>query len=209
MASLRKTAPRMAAGRIAVSLIFPLIFPIFTHKKRATALAVALDLFSGDTGTAVGAAEVTCFRTSFRDAMPSTLRLPRRFAPRNDTKNGRFYEKPTIFTTEIFEFVAERHRYSAPLGAISCGHPAVYHMRQHISFSRRLNIIAKPMQPFMPVEHRSQLAGADGAREGQHVADVADAGQIHHAALKAEAEARVARRAILAQVEVEGVVLLL
>ena len=58
MASLRKTAPRMADGRIAVSLIFPLIFPIFTHKKRATALAVALDLFSGDTGTAVGAAEV-------------------------------------------------------------------------------------------------------------------------------------------------------
>ena len=45
MASLRKTAPRTAAGRIAVSLIFPLIFPIFTPKKRATALAVALDLF--------------------------------------------------------------------------------------------------------------------------------------------------------------------
>ena len=195
MASLRKTAPRMAAGRIAVSLNVPHIFPIFTHKKRAAALAVALERFPRDTGTAAGAAEATCFRTSFRDAMPSALS---RFAPRSDTKNGRFYEKPTIFATEIFEFVAERHRYSAPLGAISCGHPAVYPMRQHISFSRRLNIIAKPMQPFMPVERRSQLAGADGAREGQHVADVADAGQIHHAALKAEAEARVARRAILA-----------
>ena len=72
MASLRKTAPR-----IAVSLNVPHIFPIFTHKKRAAALAVALERFPRDTGTAAGAAEATCFRTSFRDAMPSAFRVPR------------------------------------------------------------------------------------------------------------------------------------
>ena len=33
---------------------------------------------------------VFCHRASPRDAIPSALRLPRRYAPRNDTKSGRF-----------------------------------------------------------------------------------------------------------------------
>ena len=37
------------------------------------------------------------FRASPRDAMPSALRLPRRCAPRNDTKNGRFFAKTCHF----------------------------------------------------------------------------------------------------------------
>ena len=52
-----------------------------------------------------------------------------------------------------------------------------------------------------------QFAVLDRSREREHVADVADAGQVHHAALEAEAEARVPRRAVLPQVEIEGVVL--
>ena len=36
---------------------------------------------------------VLCSRTSFRDAIPMALRLPRRCAPRNDTESGRFYLK--------------------------------------------------------------------------------------------------------------------
>jgi hypothetical protein len=38
----------------------------------------------------IGIPFVSCSRASVRDAMPQTLRLPRRCAPRNDTKSGRF-----------------------------------------------------------------------------------------------------------------------
>ncbi len=40
---------------------------------------------------------------SARDAIPSALRLPRRCAPRNDTKMVGFAIKPTIFISEMFE----------------------------------------------------------------------------------------------------------
>ena len=57
------------------------------------------------------------------------------------------------------------------------------------------------------VKEALQVAVADGARERKHVADVGDAGQIHDAALKTEAEARVSCRAVFAKVEIELIVL--
>ena len=54
-----------------------------------------------------------------------------------------------------------------------------------------------------------QIAVADGPREGDGVADVADAGQVHDAAFEAEAEARVAGRAVFAQIQIEVVVFFL
>ena len=46
---------------------------------------------------------VFCFvpRSSFRDAMPITLRLPRRFAPRNDTRSGRFVVNPIVIVSRF------------------------------------------------------------------------------------------------------------
>ena len=57
--------------------------------------------------------------------------------------------------------------------------------------------------------YRSKIAVVDCAREGDDVADIAHAGQVHDAALEAEAEAGVAGRAVLAQVKIEAVVLFL
>ena len=52
-----------------------------------------------------------------------------------------------------------------------------------------------------------QFAVADGSGEGDGITDVADAGQIHDAALEAQAEAGMAGRAVLAQIQVEVVIL--
>ena len=52
-----------------------------------------------------------------------------------------------------------------------------------------------------------QFAVAHGTGEGDGVPDVANAGQIHDTALKAQAETGVAGRAVLAQIHVEAVVL--
>ena len=52
-----------------------------------------------------------------------------------------------------------------------------------------------------------QVAVADGSGEGKHVPDVAHAGEVHDAALKAQTVARVTGGAVLAQVEIEGIVL--
>ena len=52
---------------------------------------------------------VLCSHISFWDATLSTFRLPRRFAPRNDTKMVGFSQKPTIFATQGLESGAERH----------------------------------------------------------------------------------------------------
>merc|ERR1719152_1114472 len=50
---------------------------------------------------------------------------------------------------------------------------------------------------------------ANGAREGDDVADVAHGGRVQHEALEADAEARVGLRAEAARVQVRRVVLLL
>lgn len=54
-----------------------------------------------------------------------------------------------------------------------------------------------------------QFAVANRAGEGQRVANVADAGEVHNHPLKAQAEAGMTVGAVLAEVEVEAVVLLL
>ena len=52
-----------------------------------------------------------------------------------------------------------------------------------------------------------QFAVAHGSGEGQHVADVAHAGQVHDTALKSKAKAGVTAGAVLAQIHVETVIL--
>ena len=52
-----------------------------------------------------------------------------------------------------------------------------------------------------------QLTVIYGSGEGQYIADVAHAGQIHDAALKAQTEACVAGGAVLAQIQIEVVIL--
>ena len=52
-----------------------------------------------------------------------------------------------------------------------------------------------------------QFAVADGSGEGDSVADVADTGQVHDAALEAQTEACVTGGTVLAQIHVEVVVL--
>ena len=63
-------------------------------------------------------------------------------------------------------------------------------------------------QPPRRLVHESEIRGAGGACEGDHVADVADAGDEHQHALKAEPEAGVGHAAVAAQVEVPPVGLL-
>src|SRR5699024_8164142 len=55
----------------------------------------------------------------------------------------------------------------------------------------------------------SEVRVAGRAGEGEHVADVAHARQVHDEALKPDAEARVLDPAVAAQVEIPPVVLLL
>ena len=52
-----------------------------------------------------------------------------------------------------------------------------------------------------------QLAVSNRAGEGKNIADVLDTGQIHDAALKAEAVACVATAAVFAEIQVEAVTL--
>ena len=52
-----------------------------------------------------------------------------------------------------------------------------------------------------------QVAVAHGSGERKHVPDVAHAGEVHDAALKAQTVARVTGGAVLAQVKIEGIVL--
>ena len=48
-------------------------------------------------GMASGIFVVFCSRASFRDAIPMALRLPRRYAPRNDTESGAFFVWKRMF----------------------------------------------------------------------------------------------------------------
>ena len=50
-----------------------------------------------------------------------------------------------------------------------------------------------------------QFAVSDSAREGQHVADVSDAGEVHDTALEAQAEAGMAGGAVLPEIQIEVV----
>ncbi len=52
-----------------------------------------------------------------------------------------------------------------------------------------------------------QVAVANGSGEGNGVPDVADTGQVHDATLEAQTEARVTGGAVLAQIQIESVVL--
>ena len=55
----------------------------------------------------------------------------------------------------------------------------------------------------------SKLAVADGPGERKDVTDIAHAGQVHDAALEAQAKAGVPDRTVFAQIQVELVLLLL
>ena len=57
-----------------------------------------------------------------------------------------------------------------------------------------------------PYNFLLQLAVAHGSGEGQHIADVAHTGQVHHAALEAQTETGVTAGAVLPQVQIEVVV---
>ena len=50
---------------------------------------------------------------------------------------------------------------------------------------------AGALPDLLHIQGKLQIAVVDRAREREHVADVGDAGEIHDAALEAEAEARV------------------
>lgn len=65
----------------------------------------------------------------------------------------------------------------------------------------------------MPLRHATgpsflQIAVVDGSGEGDHIPDVAHAGEVHDAPLKAQAEAGVTGGTVLPQVQIEAVILL-
>ena len=70
---------------------------------------------------------VLCPRASPRDAIPMALRLPRRYAPRNDTESGRFCSKRMFCTI--------------------CGHflcSIALHRVSNVSFQKSFRFPAKP-----------------------------------------------------------------
>src|SRR5580704_5678627 len=74
-------------------------------------------------------------------------------------------------------------------------------------FNRRLLPRRLGGEPVSPMQPASIPRVAGGAREGDGVADVGEAGDVGEGALEAEAEAGVRHRAVAAQVAVPGVVL--
>ena len=107
-------------------------------------------------GMASGIFVVFCSRASFRDAIPMALRLPRRYAPRNDTESVRFcskrmfcaicghflrgiasrclsnvsFRKSFRFPAKPTDFVIARRAFSMPDAAILNGtkrHPGTRH----------------------------------------------------------------------------------
>ena len=79
-------------------------------------------------GMASGIFVVFCSRASFRDAIPMALRLPRRYAPRNDTESGAFFVWKRMFCT-------------------ICGHflrGIASHRVSNVSFRKSIRFPAKP-----------------------------------------------------------------
>ena len=131
--------------------------------------------------------------------MPLALRLPRRCAPRNDTKMAGFYEKPAIFISEMFEIRREATPHGVlpgryimrpqgrtwPTGSSRCEAPAaaVYFLPQSgrtrvaSESSRRTRVASECSgSPGAASEPCGALCGSSGATRRTRVASVTPCG---------------------------------